>query len=175
MPLTTPVMKWGMFALLFLVAPAPVIVFKTFMTGPVIFVAASLVSLIAEAFVPAYAVSVEIVGFFALHLVLYAGLSYLAAMVAAKGLSLIANRRARAVAFWALSLGISSVAFFPVYGGAGAHGGAWGPITFFFSKLNDSHFGPHAALNIYGPFLASLGAGALIRLAWRARARGKAV
>ena len=170
---TTPVMKWGLFAVAFLVAPAPVIVFETFMTGPVVFVAASLVSLIAEAFGPSGTAPIQIVGYFAIHLLLFAGLYYLAAAVMAKGLSLIANRRARALAFAALVPGAAMVAMLPVYGGAGAHGGAWGPLSFFFDKLNDSHFGPHAALTIYGPLLLGLGAVALVRMV-RRRAHGKA-
>ena len=172
---TTPVMKWGLFAVLFLVAPAPVIVFKTYMTGPVVFVAASLVSLIAEALRPSGTAHAQIVGYFAIHLLLYAGFYYLAAVVIAKGLSFVANRRVRAFAFAALALGAALMAVLPVYGGAGTHGGAWGPINFFFAKLNDSHFGPNAALTIYGPLLLCLGAGALVRMVrWR-RARGKAV
>ncbi len=171
---TTPVMKWGLFAVLFLVAPAPVIVFKTFMTGPIVFVAASLVSLIAEAFRPSSTAHIQIIGYFAIHLLGFVLLYYLAAVVMAKGLSLIANRRVRRWAFAALSLGIGSVAFFPVYGGAGAHGGAWGPIFFFFAKLNDINFGPNAALTIYGPLMPCLGVGAVFWMVRRRRARGKA-
>jgi hypothetical protein len=155
---TTATMKWGLFAVFFLVAPAPVIVFNSFMTGPVIFVAASLISLIAEAFTPGAAPNVEIIGYFAIHLLLFVLLYYLAALGTAKGLALIANRRVRHCAFAALVLGGALVAFCPVYGGAGIHSGAWGPITFFFAKLNESHFGPNAALYIYGPFLLSLAA-----------------
>lgn len=171
---TTPVMKWGLFAVLFLVAPAPVIVFKTFMTGPVVFVAASLVSLIAEAFRPSSTAHIQIIGYFAIHLLGFVLLYYLAAVVMAKGLSLIANRRVRRWAFAALALGAAMVAVLPVYGGAGAHGGAWGPIIFFFAKLNDSHFGPNAALTIYGPLLPCLGVGAVFWMVRRRGARGKA-
>ena len=74
----------------------------------------------------------------------------------------------------ALALGAAMVAVLPVYGGAGAHGGAWGPIIFFFAKLNDSHFGPNAALTIYGPLLPCLGVGAVFWMVRRRRARGKA-
>ncbi len=172
---TTPIMKWGLFAVLFLVAPAPVIVFKSFMTGPVVFVAASLVSLIADALVRPGTVSVEIIGYFAVHLLLFVSLYYLAAAVVAKGLSLIANRRARGACFSALALGAAMVATLPLYGGAGLHGGAWGSIIFFFAKLNESHFGPNAALVVYGPFLLCLGAGLVVWKVRRPRRRGNAV
>lgn len=166
--LTTAIMKWGLFVAFFLVAPAPVIVFESFMTGPVIFVAASLVSLIAEVRVPTGAASVEFIGYFAIHLLLFALLYYLAAVVIAKGLTLINERRARGWAFAVVLLGVAAMGAFSLYGGAGIHGGAWGPITFFFAKLNDSHFGPHAALNIYGPFVLSLAA--VFSYLWHRRA-----
>jgi hypothetical protein len=155
---TTAIMKWGLFTVLFLVAPAPVIVFDSFMTGPVIFVAASLISLINESLVPAGTARVEIIGFFAIHLLLYVLLDTLAAWGIAKGLALIANGWARGWAFAAIAVGVAAVGFLPVYGGAGIHGGAWGPITFFFAILDESHFGPNAALTIYGPFALLLAA-----------------
>jgi hypothetical protein len=151
-------MKWGLFAALVAVAPAPVVVFDSFMTGPVIFVAANVVSLTWDALGAESAAGVEIVGYFVVHLVIYVFLYGLAASAAAKGLSLIDNRRARAGGFVALVASIAMVGVLPLYGGAGIHRGAWGSIAFFFGVLDRSHFGPTAVVTIYGPAVLVLGA-----------------
>ena len=164
-------MKWGLFALLFLLAPAPVIVFRDFMTGPVVFVAASLVSLIYEALVPGGASGVEIIGYFAVHLAIYLFLYGVGASAIAKALTRIADRRARGGMFAAVSLAAAALPVLPIYGGAGLHGGAFGPIAFFFAKLNESHFGPNAALTVYAPAVLCLAAGGAIGLIRRHRAR----
>lgn len=149
-------MKWALFALLFAIAPAPVIVFGSFMTGPVIFVAATVISLIRDALLPTGAAGVEIVGYFLVHLAIYLFLYGLAAAAAAKGLSLIGPRLIRGGAFAALAAAIGVLGALPLYGGAGIHRGAWGSIAFFFRVLEGSHFGPHAAAAIYGPALFAL-------------------
>lgn len=149
---TLPLMKWGLFAIFFCIAPAPVIVFESFMTGPVIFVAASLISLINDAWVSPGTAPVELLAFFAIHLLLYILLYYWAAAAVAKGLGFVADGRIRGGLFVVLVLGAGMTAFLPLYGGAGIHGGSWGPMAFFFARLNESHFGPGAALTIYPPF-----------------------
>jgi hypothetical protein len=167
-------MKWVLFAAFFAMAPAPVIVFESFMTGPVIFVAANVISLIRDALGPAGAAGVEIVGFFLVHLAIYLFLYGLAASAAAKGLSLIGNAAMRGAACAALVALIGLVGILPLYGGAGIHRGAWGSIVFFFRVLDRSHFGPDAAVTIYGP--AVLAFGALSGIVWWARrqsARGR--
>lgn len=165
-------MKWGLFAALFAMAPAPVIVFQSFMTGPVIFVAATVVSLIGDALRPAGAAGVEIVGYFLVHLAIYLFLYGIAASAVAKGLSLIGAAGIRSAGFAVLVAGILGLGVFPLYGGAGIHGRVWGSIAFFFRVLDRSHFGPHAAVAIYGP--AALAFGALLGVSWARRqsARG---
>lgn len=165
-------MKWGLMAVLFCIAPAPVIVFQSFQTGPVIFVAATLVALAADAMRPTGAAGAEIIGFFAVHLAIYLFLYGVAASAVAKALTFIADPWARGVAFAGLAMAAGGVAFLPLYGGAGLYGGAFGPITFFFRVLNRSHFGPDAVLAIYGP--AALILGVVVAVWWigRARARG---
>ena len=161
--LTTRFMKWALFAVLFLTAPAPVIVFDSFMTGPVIFLAASIAPMTAEQWVPGNTMTPTLIAYFALHLMLFAGLYLLAAMGAAKVISLIPARPARVACFAAAALGALALALLPVYGGAGIHGGNWGSLARFFETLEASHFGPQAAAKIYGGFFALLGAGVLYR------------
>ncbi len=165
-------MKWALFAVLFAAAPAPVIVFESFMTGPVIFLAASIATMTAELWVPGNTMTPTLIAYFTLHLMLFAGLYLLAAMAAAKAISLIPARPARLACFAAAALGALALAFLPVYGGAGIHGGNWGTLARFFEILEGSHFGPQAAAKIYGGFFALLGAGVLYRgLRRRAKAR----
>ncbi len=156
-------MKWGLFTVLFLTAPAPVIVFQSFMTGPLIFLAASVLTMTAEQWVPGNTMTWALIGYFTLHLMLFAGIYLLAAMAAARLISLIPGSRARAATIAAAAMGALLVALLPAYGGAGIHGGRWGPLTRFFETLNGSHFGPLAAIKIYGPFAVFLGAGYLYR------------
>ncbi len=170
--LTTRFMKWGLFGVLFAVAPAPVIVFETFMTGPVIFLAASIVTMVADQWVPGNTMTPTLIGYFILHLILFAGLYYLGAVAAAKLIGLIANRRARAAIFAALIMVALAPVFLPVYGGAGIHGGNWGTLAWFFEILDGSHFGPRATAKIYGGFLALLGA-ACVGMLLRLRSRRK--
>jgi len=165
-------MKWGLFAALFGIAPAPVIVFDSFMTGPVIFVAATVMSLIRDALRPTGAAGVEIVGYFLVHLSIYLFLYGLAAAAAAKGLSLIGNRVIRGLGLAALVAAVGVLGVLPLYGGAGIFRGAWGSIAFFFRVLNHGHFGPDAALTIYGPAVLLLGVLLGIRWARRQSARG---
>ncbi len=172
---TYTAMKWSLFAVLFCVAPAPVIVFERFMTGPVIFVAATAVALIADSLRPAGAGGVEITGYVLVHLAIYLFLYGVLASAAAWALTAIGNRAVRWIAFAVLAAGCAMVGLAPLYGGAGLHGGAFGTITFFFEVLDRSHFGPHAAVLIYGlAALAALALGAAPAFGWwqRNRARG---
>lgn len=162
--LTFRAMKWGLFAAFFAVAPAPVVVFESFMTGPVVFVAATAVSLIRDSLVSSGAAGVEIVGYFLVHLTIYLFLYGVAASALAKGMSLIGNTKARAAAFAALAAGIGCLGVLPLYGGAGIHGGVWGSLAFFFDTLNRSHFGPNSVLTIYGP--AALALGCVLGVCW---------
>ena len=171
--LTTRLMKWGLFAVLFATAPAPVIVFKTFMTGPVIFVAASIVTMIAEQWAPNTAMSPMLIGYFALHLMLFTGLYFLAAIGLARLISLIPARPARIIGFLGLIIAALAPAFLPLYGGAGIHGGDWGTLAWFFEILDRSHFGPWAAVKIYGGLGAVLGAACLYVLLRHGNRRGK--
>ncbi len=172
---TYTAMKWSLFAVLFCVAPAPVIVFERFMTGPVIFVAATAVALIADSLRPAGAGGVETAGYVLVHLAIYLFLYGVLASAAAWALTAIGNRAVRWIAFAVLAAGCAMVGLAPLYGGAGLHGGAFGTITFFFEVLDRSHFGPHAAVLIYGlAALAALALGAAPAFGWwqRNRARG---
>ena len=171
--LTTRAMKWGLFTALFATAPAPVIVFKTFMTGPVIFVAASITMMIAEQWAPATTMTPMLIGYFALHLMLFAGLYFLAAMALARLISLIPDGSARIIGFSGLIIAALVPAFLPLYGGAGIHGGNWGNLAWFFEILGPSHFGPWAAAIIYGAFLALICAALVCKKLTHTNRRGK--
>lgn len=165
-------MKWGLLAVLFLFAPAPVVVFETFLTGPVVFVAATVVSLSVDALGPNGAGGAMIIGFFAVHLTIYVFLYAFVASAFARSLAAVANPRLRGAVFAGLVLVAGGVGFLPLYGGAGLHGGEWGSLAFFLAVLNESHYGPNAVLTIYGPAVFVLGAGAVFYWAKKDRARG---
>jgi len=158
------VMKWTLFAVLVLVAPAPVVAFQSFLTGPVIFVLAQLLYMTVDIRPEGGVWHGQIIGYFAVHLVMYGALYYALAAGMARLVALAARPWVRAAALTALCFTALALAALPLYGGAGIYGGSRGSLFRFFAVLETTHFGPNAALKIYGPALAVLGALALWRL-----------
>lgn len=162
-------MTWPLFVLFALVAPAPVIAFESFVTGPVVFVLAQFLYMLVDARLGADIWHPHVIMFFAVHLVMY-GLGYfIIAWCAARLLSLIRGDDARRAVAATLVAAVGALALLPVYGGGGIFGGAHGSLFAFFSVLEETHFGPDAALKVYGPALTVLGLLALPRI----RAAGK--
>ena len=156
--LTYPFMKWTLFILLLLVAPALLFLVMAFMFMPAIFFAAGIVFMIPKALVPAHTMeTLTFMGFFAVHLLIYVGLFLLVSVVAAKLLYLIGNPTARNAAFAVVCLGVASVALFPLYG-SGGHGPVkWHSLLGFFQEVN-SDYGPYTVAIVYGAFLICLAA-----------------
>jgi hypothetical protein len=108
-------MKWTLFTVLFLFAPALLFMVMAVMFMPAIFFAAGIFAMIPKVAVPAHtSETLVFIGFFGVHLLVYVGLYWLISMVLAKILSLIRNPVARNVAFAAVCLGVASVGLFPV-------------------------------------------------------------
>jgi hypothetical protein len=156
-------MKWALFALLVLVAPAPVVAFDSFVTGPVVFVLAQLLYMLVDARSDADIWNPQIIMFFAVHLATYGFGYFIVAWGATQLLALIGCSGARFVALAVFALGVAALAALPIYGGGGIFGGNWGSLSAFFMVLERTHFGPDAALKIYGPALTILGLLALWR------------
>ena len=105
--MTYSVMKWALFTLLLLVAPALLFLVMAFMFMPAIFFAAGILYMIPKALVPAHtSETLTFIGFFGLHLLIYVGLYYLISVAAAKLLFLIRNARARNAAFTVVCIGV---------------------------------------------------------------------
>jgi hypothetical protein len=151
-------MKWALFTLLLLIAPALLFLVMAFMFMPAIFFAAGILYMIPKALVPAHtSETLTFIGFFGLHLLIYVGLYYLIAVAAAKLLFLIRNARARNAAFAFLFIGVVALALFPVYG-SGGHGPAeWRSLPGVFQEVNND-YGPYTVAIVYGAFFLCLAA-----------------
>jgi hypothetical protein len=157
-------MKWALFALLVLVAPAPVVAFDSFVTGPVVFVLAQLLYMLADARSGTDIWNPQIIMFFAVHLAIYGFGYFIVAWGAAQVLALIGRSGARHAALAVCALGAAALTALPIYGGGGIFGGTWGSLPAFFMVLERTHFGPDAELKIYGPAFTILGLLALWRV-----------
>lgn len=160
--------KWVLLALLVLTAPAPVVAFESFVTGPLLFVLAQLLYMLADSAAPGSVWHPHIIGFFVVHLAMY-GFGYFIIAWAIARLAHWTGPRARRVLLSLFVLAVGALAFAPVYGGGGIFGGMRGSLFYFFTVLETTHFGPAAALKLYGPALAVLGLFAL----WRWRPTGR--
>lgn len=156
--LTYPVMKWTLFTVLFLFAPALLFMVMAVMFMPAIFFAAGIVAMIPKVAVPAHtSETLVFIGFFGVHLLVYVGLYWLISMVLAKILSLIRNPVARNVAFAAVCLGVASVGLFPVYGSGGHGPMTWETLLGVFKGVNDD-YGPFSVAAVYGAYFLGLAA-----------------
>lgn len=166
-----PVMKWALFAALFLVAPAPVIVQHSFMTGPVVFLGATVITMIADSFTPDSVMNRTIIGYFVVHLTLYSILYFVISMLCSMFLISFKRFAARGAALSTIVIGIVSLAVFPLYGGAGIYRGRWMNLAAFFEATNNGVLGPRAALSIYGPVFACVAGYVIYRTIRRKRSQ----
>ena len=152
-PASYPLMKWTLFTALLLIAPALLFLVQVFMFIPVIFLAAGILFMIPKAVVTSHTMeTLTFIGFFGVHLLIYAGMYLLISMVCAKLLFLIRNPITRNAAFAFVCLGVMSVTLFPVYG-SGGHGPAtWGSLFDLFQEVN-SGYGPYTVVIVYGSYL----------------------
>lgn len=151
-------MKWTLFTVLFLFAPALLFMVMAVMFMPAIFFAAGIFAMIPKVAVPAHtSETLVFIGFFGVHLLVYVGLYWLISMVLAKILSLIRNPVARNVAFAAVFLGVASVGLFPVYGSGGHGPMTWETLLGVFKGVNDD-YGPFSVATVYGAYFLGLAA-----------------
>ena len=146
-------MKWGLFLVLMLTAPALLFLIQVFMLMPAIFFAAGILFMIPKVVFSSSAMeTMTFIGFFAAHLAVYAGIYMLLSMGIAKLLSLISKPKTRNAAFALVCLGLASVALFPVYG-AGGHGQTYrGTLLYVFEEVNRD-YGSFTAIIVYGTVL----------------------
>ncbi len=143
-------MKWALFTVLFLTAPALLFLVQVVMFIPAIFFAAGILFMIPKAVVSSSSMeTLTFIGIFGVHLLIYAAIYMLISMVVAKLLSLIANSITRIAAFALVCLGFASVALFPVYGGGG-HGPSYrGRLLYVFQEVNRD-YGSNTVVIVYG-------------------------
>ena len=162
-------MKWSYFLLLLLTAPALLFLVQAFMTLPAIFFAAGIFYMIPEALQPSRSMeSLTFIGFFAIHLLIFAGLYLLLSMLFAKLLSLIHGAELRRIAFAALCVVTVAATIFPLYGSGGHGATTWRNLPGVLSDINAS-YGPLSVIAVYG-------GAALCALAihtWRRRRRSR--
>ena len=146
-------MKWVLFAVLMLTAPALLFLIQVFMIVPAIFFAAGIVFMIPKAVLSSsFMETFTFIGFFVVHLAVYAGIFMLVSMVVAKLLSLISSSMTRNAAFAVTCVGIASVTLFPIYGGGG-HGPSYrGTLLYVFDEVNRD-YGSFTVVIVYGSVL----------------------
>ena len=151
-------MKWALFTLLLLTAPALLFLIQVVMFIPAIFFAAGILFMIPKAIITSHTMeSLAFIGIFGVHLVIYAAIYMLISMVFAKLLSLIRKSKTRIAAFGFVCLGAVSVTLFPIYG-SGGHGPVrWGTMLAVFQEVN-SEYGPNTVVIVYASCLICIAA-----------------
>jgi hypothetical protein len=169
--LTYPFMKWTLFTVLVLIAPSLLFLVMAFMFMPAIFFAAGILYMIPKALVPAHASeTLTFIGFYGVHLLIYAGLYYLFSVAGAKLLFLIRNPITRNTAFSVVCLGVMFVALFPAYA-SGGHGPVkWHSLPDVFREVNNG-YGAYTVAIVYGSYFVCLAAVLLYRKHRRNRIR----
>ena len=166
---TYPLVKWTLFTLLMLVAPSLLFLVMAIMFVPAIFFAAGIVYMIPKALVPSQTMeTLTFIGFFGVHLLVYAGVYYLLSVIGAKLLFLVRNPTTRNTAFAVVCLGVMSMALLPVYGGGGHGPIRWNTLLDVFHELNRD-YGPYTVLVVYGSYIVCVAA----LLGYRKHRRGK--
>ena len=170
--LTYFLMKWILFTLLLLFAPALLFLVMAFMFIPAIFFAAGIFYMIPKAVDPSRASETLVfIGYFGVHFLIYVGIYNLISMVCAKLLFLIRNPIKRNVAFAVVCLGVASVALLPVYGSGGHGPVTWNTLLDVFQEVNRD-YGPYTVVMVYGLSLICFAAVLLYRKRRRNRIRG---
>lgn len=169
--LTYPFMKWTLFSVLLLFAPALLFLVMAFMFMPAIFFAAGLIYMIPKAVVPSQtSETLVFIGFFGVHLLIYVGLYLLISIVCAKLLFLIRNPIARNAVFAVVCLGVASLGLFPIYGSGGHGPVTWATLLDVFKEMNDN-YGRYSVVLAYGTYFICLAAVLLYRKRHRNRVR----
>ena len=165
-------MRWTLFTVLLLIAPALLFLVMAFMFIPAIFFAAGIFYMIPKAVDPSRTSETLIfIGYFGVHLVIYVGIYILISTACAKLLFLIRNPTTRNAAFAIVCLGVASGALFPVYG-SGGHGPAtWNTLLDVFQEVNRD-YGRYTVVMVYGSYLICLAALLLYRKHRRNRIKG---
>jgi len=166
---TYPFVKWTLFTLLMLIAPSLLFLVMAFMFVPAIFFAAGIVYMIPKALVPSQTMeTLTFIGFFGVHLLVYAGVYYLLSVIGAKLLFLVRNPTTRNTAFAVVCLGVMLMALLPVYGGGGHGPIRWNTLLDVFHELNRD-YGPYTVLAVYGSYVVCVAA----LMGYRKHRRGK--
>lgn len=154
--LSARVMRWTLFSLLFLIAPALLFLVQAFMFIPTVFFAAGILYMIPKLLnLSHFMETLVFMGFFAVHLLIHAGVYLLISAICAKLLSLIPNIAARGTVFAILCLSVASLALFPFYGSGGHGGTRWLVLLDVFQEVNRD-YGSYTVALTYGAFFACL-------------------
>jgi hypothetical protein len=164
-------MKWTLFTVLFLFAPALLFMVMAVRFMPAIFFAAGIFAMIPKVAVPAHtSETLVFLAFFGVHLLVYVGLYWLLSMVLAKILFLIRSPIARNALFVLLCLGVASLGLLPIYG-SGGHGPMnWETLADVFKEVNDG-YGRFSVATVYGAYFLGLAAVLIHRKRRRDRVR----
>jgi glucan phosphoethanolaminetransferase (alkaline phosphatase superfamily) len=155
--------KWTIFTLLSLTAPAMLFLVMAVMFMPAIFFVAAIGYMIPKAFSPGHtAETLSFIVIFGIHVLVYAGLYYAVSVLLAKVITMIKGRTVRNCVTAAFCLGFVFLTQFPVYG-AGGHGPMrWYPLSKLLGDFNKS-YGAGTVEIVYGAAILLLGGIGLFR------------
>jgi glucan phosphoethanolaminetransferase (alkaline phosphatase superfamily) len=155
--------KWTLFTVLSLTAPAMLFLVMAVMFMPAIFFVAAIGYMIPKAFSPGHtAETLSFIVIFGIHALVYAGLYYGVSVVLAKAITLIKGRFIRNCVIAAFCLGLVFLTQFPVYG-AGGHGPMrWYPLSKLLDDFNNS-YGAGTVEIVYGAAILLLCGIGLVR------------
>ena len=155
--------KWTLFTVLSLTAPAMLFLVMAVMFMPAIFFVAGIGYMIPKAFSPGHtAETLSFIVIFGIHALVYAGLYYGVSVVIAKVISMIKGRFVRNCVIAAFCLSLVFLTQFPVYG-AGGHGPMrWYPLSKLLDDFNKS-YGAGTVEIVYGAAILLLCGIGLVR------------
>ena len=155
--------KWTIFTVLSLTAPAMLFLVMAVMFMPAIFFVAGIGYVIPKAFIPSHtAESLSFIVILSIHVLVYAGLYYGVSVLLAKAINMINVRFVRNCVIAAFCLGLAVLTQFPVYG-AGGHGPMrWYPLSKLLDDFNKS-YGTGTVEIVYGATILLLCGIVLIR------------
>jgi hypothetical protein len=132
--------KWTIFTVLSLTAPAMLFLVMAVVFIPAIFFVGGIVYVIPKAFIPAHTTeSLSFIVIFSIHALVYAGLYYGVSVLLAKVITRIKGRVVRNCITVAFCSGLVLVAQFPVYGSGGHGPMRWFSLSELFSDINKSY------------------------------------
>lgn len=165
-------MKWAIFSVLLLIAPALLFLVQAFMFIPAIFFAAGIVYMIPKAILPSHSSeTLTFIGIFGIHFFVYTGVYILLSIMIARLLFLIRSPKLRNLVFGVVCLSVVSLALFPIYASGGHGSVTWATLFDVFRELNQG-YGPYTVVIIYGFCLVCLATLLVYRHLRRNRIRG---